>query len=50
VCVLDQGSGEERRRRVATRPAELAAFARGLSRDDVVALETSSPATAVARA
>lgn len=49
VCVLDRVSGEVERRRVATRPAELEAFARELDRDDVVALETSSPATAVAR-
>ena len=49
MCVLDRANGEEQRRRVATRPAELEAFARELNRDDVVALETSSPATAVAR-
>src|SRR5215207_5166544 len=49
VCVLDRDSGEEQRRRVVTRPAELEAFARELARGDVVALETSSPATAVAR-
>ena len=49
VCVLIRDSGEEQRRRVATRPAELEAFAGELDRDDVVALETSSPATAVAR-
>jgi transposase len=49
VCVLVGDTGEEQRRRVATRPAELEAFARELGRDDVVALETSSPATAVAR-
>lgn len=49
VCVLDRASGEEQRRRVATRPAELEAFARELDRGDVVALETSGPATAVAR-
>jgi transposase len=48
VCVL-AGSGAEQRRRVATRPVELEAFARELDRDDVVALETSGPATAVAR-
>jgi transposase len=50
VCVLDRVSGEEQRRRVATRPAELEVFAHELEQDDVVALETSSPATAVARA
>ncbi len=50
VCVLDGKSGEEQRRRIATRPTELEAFARELDRGDVVALETSSPATAVARA
>src|SRR6266498_3856067 len=49
MCVLAGDSGEEQRRRVATRPAELEAFARELDRSDVVALETSSPATAVAR-
>lgn len=49
VCVLARVSGEIEHRRVATRPAELEAFARQLDRDDVVALETSSPATAVAR-
>jgi hypothetical protein len=50
VCMLDGVSGEEQRRRVATRPAELEAFARELDERDIVALETSSPATAVARA
>ena len=49
MCVLAGDSGEEQRRRVATRPAELEAFARELDRSDVVALETSSAATAVAR-
>lgn len=49
VCVLNRASGEEQRRRVATRPAELEAFANELDEDDIVALETSSPATAVAR-
>jgi transposase len=49
VCVLDRGSGELQRRRVPTRPDELEAFAGELDREDVVALETSSPATAVAR-
>jgi transposase len=49
VCMLDGESGEEQRRRVATRQVELEAFARELDRGDVVALETSSPATAVAR-
>lgn len=49
VCMLAGDSGEEQRRRVATRRAELEAFARELGRDDVVALETSGPATAVAR-
>jgi transposase len=47
VCILVVG--EEQRRRVATRPAELEAFARELGGDDLVALETSGPATAVAR-
>jgi len=49
VCVVDQATGEEQRRRVLTRPAELEAFANELDGGDLVALETSSPSTAVAR-
>lgn len=48
VCLLVRATGEIERRRIETRPAELEAFAHELDEDDVVALETSNPATAVA--